>query len=303
MLAVSTSFLAAPAITAETIISKVQTLGASAVELDYRLNSGTVDKLTPLLRQAGISINSVHNYFPIPAEMPDSKGSGDLFLLSSLDEDHRKTAVEYTRRTIRAASDLGARAVVLHCGRVEMDEERDRIYDFINASQMDSAEARSLMHRKLAERERLKTPYVNQLIKSLEVLSESARGANITLGLENRYHYHELPGPLEFPVLFRTLDGAPLGYWHDTGHAHMLALLGVASAESVLEQNADRLVGAHLHDASGRRDHLPPGRGEIDFHHLWPYLTPKVIKVMELRPRTPVEEAAEGFAFLKALET
>ena len=300
MLAVSTSFLASPTATAGTIINKIQTLGAGAVELEYRLSGGTVAELTPLLRQAGISIDSVHNYFPIPAEMPESKGSGDLFLLSSLDEEHRKIAVEYTRRTINVASDLGARAVVLHCGRVEMDEERDRIYDYIKSNQMDSDEARLLMDRKLAERERVKAPYVDQLIKSLEALAESAQVANITLGLENRYHYHELPGPLEFPALFQALSGAPFGYWHDTGHAHMLDLLGVASAESMLEQNADRLVGVHLHDAIGRQDHLPPGRGEIDFQSVLLFLKPNVLRVMELRPRTAIENAAEGFAFLKA---
>jgi len=42
----------------------------------------------------------------------------------------------------------------------------------------------------------------------------------VLLGLENRYHDHELPGPDDFKVIFDKFKGAPVGYWHDTGHAH-----------------------------------------------------------------------------------
>jgi sugar phosphate isomerase/epimerase len=81
----------------------------------------------------------------------------------------------------------------------------------------------------------------------------------------------------------------------------MLNLLGVISAENILEQNRDRLIGMHLHDAIGRRDHLPPGQGEINFQTLLPYLNPGVLKVMELRPGTPIKDAAQGLTYLRTI--
>ena len=122
------------------------------------------------------------------------------------------------------------------------------------------------------------------------------------LGLENRYHYHELPGIDDFALLFREFDGAPLGYWHDTGHAHANEVLSLCSAVDLLKRYGSKLLGCHLHDARGLDDHLPPGRGQIDFPALGAFLSPTTLQVIELRPGTTPEEAREGVQHLATVD-
>jgi sugar phosphate isomerase/epimerase len=121
----------------------------------------------------------------------------------------------------------------------------------------------------------------------------------VLLGLENRYHYHELPGPDDFEVIFDAFKGAPIGYWHDTGHAHANESLGIGSRNSLLQANATRLIGVHLHDAIGLDDHLPPGSGQIDFAALKPFLNADTIKVIELKPGIPASEVCEGIRCIR----
>ena len=119
------------------------------------------------------------------------------------------------------------------------------------------------------------------------------------LGLENRYHYHELPGLDDFKVIFDTFKGAPIGYWHDTGHAHANEALGLIPRGSLLQSYSGQLIGIHLHDAVGLDDHIPPGSGEIDFKALKPFLKTDTIKVIELKPGIPESKASEGVRFIR----
>ena len=122
---------------------------------------------------------------------------------------------------------------------------------------------------------------------------------NVILALENRYHYHELPGPDDFGELFLHFKGAPIGYWHDTGHAHANETLGLIPRESLFQSYSDELIGIHLHDAIGLNDHIPPGSGEIDFAALKPFLKTDTIKVIELKPGIPALEVSEGIKFIR----
>jgi sugar phosphate isomerase/epimerase len=123
--------------------------------------------------------------------------------------------VFWTNKTIEHAADLGARAVVLHCGHVAMDMELDRLYAFFNSNQIHSTEAQTFISRKLKERERLKPIY----LASLEQLAPVAEKQSILLAIENRYHYRELPTLKDFDTIFARFEGGPVGYWHDAGHA------------------------------------------------------------------------------------
>jgi sugar phosphate isomerase/epimerase len=137
------------------------------------------------------------------------------------------------------------------------------------------------------------------LLTSLDRLVAVAEKQGVLLGLENRYHYHELPGPDDFEVIFDAFKGAPIGYWHDTGHAHANQTLGIIPKGSLLQDNSDRLIGVHLHDAVGLNDHIPPGSGEIDFAALKPFLYADTIKVIELKPGIPASEVSEGIKFIR----
>lgn len=301
MLALSTSWKSNKLKNCETFIHLMENFDITALELDYRISEAIYGDIREALKQSRLKVVSVHNFFPIPAVKPDSGGGGDLFLLSHPDQEERKQAIEWTSRSIEHAHNLGARAVVLHCGYIDMNPELDRLYHYHTTDQINSPEARAFIHKKLAEREQLKPKHIESLLYSLDCLGRVADKKGILLGLENRYYYHELPGIKELEVLLETFKGAPIGYWHDTGHAHANETLTLLPPHALLDKFSHRLIGIHLHDAIGLEDHLAPGRGEIEFDRLKPYIKSDTVLVMELKPGTPDREVFEGIRFLNSL--
>ncbi len=283
------------------LMAALETMGADAVELEYRIPAAVWGALKAALRQKALAVSSLHNFCPLPPEF--ARGSGDLFSLASLDREERHAAVRLTLQTIEQANDLEARAVVLHCGRVSMTAATEILHQYQHRGRIATDEARSFLARKLTERDRLKPRHLDALCFSLEKLLPAAERHHVRLGLENRYHYHELPGIDDFALIFREFDGAPLGYWHDSGHAHAAEVLGLFAAQDLLERYESQLVGCHLHDARGLDDHLPPGRGEIDFAALVPYLMAGALQVIELKAGTAPEAASEGAAHLARVMT
>ena len=301
MLALSTSWQSGKSTSAEEMLAALKKLEIDAIELSYRISEEQYQQMKAPLVRSGLTGASIHNYFPIPSARSNSKGSGDLFLLSSPDNEERQNAIRYTTRSIEHAGEVGAKAVVLHCGLVEMNHEMQVLYRYVNSNKLGSEEAQLFIRNKLRERDRRKSKHMDSLLASLDRLVAVAEKQGVLLGLENRYHYHELPGPDEFKVIFNTFEGAPIGYWHDTGHAHTNEILGLIPRQSLLQSYSDRLIGVHLHDAVGLDDHIPPGSGEIDFKALKPFLKSDTIKVIELKPGIPVPAVIEGIRFIREI--
>ena len=301
MLAISTSWQSDESTKAEEMLAALKNLEISGIELSYRISEDFFNKMKRPLKRSGLKVVSIHNYFPIPSVRSDSKGSGDLFLLSSPDNEERQNAIRFTAKTIKYAGEMGAAAVVLHCGVVEMNPETQVLYQYANSKRLDSDEAQFFIRNKLEERDRRQPKHMDSLLTSLDRLLPVAEKQGVSLGLENRYHYHELPGLEDLRLIFDTFKGAPIGYWHDTGHAHANETLGLIPRQSLLQSYSDRLIGIHLHDAVGQDDHIPPGIGEIDFKALAPFLESKTIKVIELKPGIPVSEVTEGIRFIREI--
>lgn len=293
MIAVSTSF-ASKGSTGPDLVRRLVRLDIRAVELEYRITAAAFAALQDPLKQAGVRVTSVHNYFPVPPEFPASMASGDLFNLADLDRDARQEAVRHTVRTIEHANALEAKAVVLHCGRTDMVPEMDRLYAFLDADELESEAARAFIHRKQAERNRKRGPFLDALCFSMEALIRAAERENVLLGLENRFYYSELPDSDDFEILFADFHGAPVGYWHDAGHAHANETLTLVEPGSLLGRFGDRLIGVHLHDAVKTDDHRPPGTGDIDFKTFAEKLAPETLRVLELKSGTPDEGVTAG---------
>lgn len=64
--------------------------------------------------------------------------SGDVFLLSDPGKEAREQTVKWSLRAIECAHDLEARAVVLHCGQVEMEPELEALYRFLKQGRIES---------------------------------------------------------------------------------------------------------------------------------------------------------------------
>ena len=299
MLAISTSWKSKEAKNGDSFIELLECFDITRIELEYRISEVLFRQIREALKRSDLKVASVHNYFPIPTILPHSKGGGDLFLLSHVDKDERQKAIQMTIRSMEYASDLGANVVVLHCGYVDMDTELNILHHYWETNQIHSKKAQIFIARKLKEREHLKSRHLDSLLFSLDRLTHIAEKLNLMLGIENRYHYHELPGFHDFNVLLTEFEGGPLGYWHDIGHAHVNEILTIIPSESLLKTYSDRLIGVHLHDALGLDDHLAPGTGIIDFKSIKSYFNKNTLLVIELKPGTPDLKVSQGIQYIR----
>ncbi|MBC7359516.1 MAG: sugar phosphate isomerase/epimerase [Desulfacinum sp.] len=298
----STSFASRDARKGRDLLDRLERLPIHGVELDYRIPDPVFREMTGLLKRSRLQVVSLHNFCPVPPLVPPGKTGGDLLDLSALDRDERTRAVRWTVKTLENANDLEAPVVILHGGRVDMDPELDRLHGMLERCDgPEDPRFRELLDSKLAERRRKRAPHLDALLWSLDRLAREAERLGVVLGLENRAHYHELPGLEEFPDLFRELDGAPLAYWHDVGHAHLNRLLGLWKGLGPPDFLKGRLAGVHIHDARGRDDHLPPGAGELDLSEAAGAVDRAVPWILELKPGTSDDDVRRGLDHLQEL--
>ena len=301
MLALSTSFAGDRQPDARLLLRWLEQLNVQAVELEYRLDRKVFHDLGPLLKQAGIKVVSLHNFCPFPQLIPKAGPSGDYFRLTSPDREERDLAVAWTLKTMEAAHDLEARAVVLHCGMVHKPSRREEVFRCFATHGAQSDVFQSLL---AAEKERVaadKAPFLDALMFSLDRLLPQAERLEVSLGLESRYFYNELPGFDDMALLLDTFAGGPLGYWHDCGHVHVQELFGLTTQGQWLDRFKENLVGMHLHDARGLKDHLAPGNGEIDLAGAVKALEKNQPAVIELAPGTEIHEIEQGLAYLSSI--
>jgi sugar phosphate isomerase/epimerase len=301
MIAVSTSCKSELFTDGRSLLRAMERFGTVGIELEYRISQSMYRQMRGLLPKSPLKVVSIHNYFPCPSIKPGVKASGDYFLLSSPDKDERKRAIQWTLKSIEHAADLNAGAVVLHCGCVEMDRELDTLYRYYRLKKIHTIAARQFIARKIKERDRIKPIFLDSLLISLEALVEVAEKRGIKLAVENRYHYNELPTLDDFEVIFAKFRGGPIGYWHDTGHAHANEALTIIPPGMLLQRYCENLIGVHIHDAVGLDDHLPPGSGQIDFNAIKFYLKKDTLKVLELKPGTADAGMIQGIRYVREL--
>jgi sugar phosphate isomerase/epimerase len=141
-------------------------------------------------------------------------------------------------------------------------------------------------------------PCLKSVEKSLGELLEYANPLGIHLGLENRYHYFDIPSPDEMAHFLTMADADRLGFIYDTGHAHAMDQLGFYPGEEWLRRFADRIILTHLHDAVGVEDHQTPGLGNIDFKLVAGYLPATALRTMEVQRHHGYEQIRQGIQYL-----
>ncbi len=274
--------------------------GLAGVELDYRIEPESVRSIKKEVKAGRARILSIHNFFPPPPTQPPVKASGDAFLLSSPDPDQRRLSVMFTRKSMEYAADLGARALVLHLGRVEMEDPMEKIKSDYDRGMVGTKAYQAMIRSSWEEREAKQKIYFETVCRSLSALLPLAERLQIRLGMENRYYLREIPSFQELGALLDEFKGGPVGYWHDMGHAAAQGNLGIQDEPDWLAAFGDRLVGIHLHDTIGHEDHLAPGRGETNFAPVAPFLCQEdILKILELRPAVAEQDVREGIGHLK----
>ena len=137
------------------------------------------------------------------------------------------------------------------------------------------------------------------MLLSLERLNREAEKRGIFLGIENRYHIHEIPDLDEIGLILQRFKGGNIRYWHDVGHSKVQENMGLNRQRDLLEAYSEEMIGIHLHDVRGVDDHLAPGQGEVDYDEIKPFMNPSIIKILEVNSKVKRNELLEGIRFVK----
>jgi sugar phosphate isomerase/epimerase len=283
------------------LILEIQEAGFDSVELSFNLTSAMVRQVRDLVVQGRVKVLSLHNYCPVPELFPREQALPDSVSLASCNEEERALAVKFTVRTIDTAAELGAKAVVLHCGRVEMPDKTRELIRMHEAGMAGSEAFVRVREEHRAARSQAADGHFYGLLRSMDTLVAHASVRGITLGVENRFYFREIPSPDEISRIMERFEGAPVVYWHDTGHARVMEQLGFAGQAEYLDRHAKYLGGMHLHDVAGCRDHLPLGSGDLDFSRILSFAPEKAILILEIHKPAAAQQLADSRQRLTAL--
>lgn len=256
----------------EAIADEARALGFEALELGFHT---TADQVRGFKARLGeMPVGSIHAFCPVPLSAP--RGYPELYLLADFDEAARSLARVHVRKNVEFAAEMGARAVVLHAGRVP---------------------CRTLFRRnRLKKRTRLGWRLVDVFRRELDRLTPVLEKHGVRLGLENLPYLEGFPNEDEI----RDLAGDWVRPWLDTGHAYVRQANGWASAAQAFDPCVPPL-GLHLNDSRGGDDHLPPGEGLVDFAALAPVARAARHLVLEPHAGVTPEALRRGLAHLKAV--
>jgi sugar phosphate isomerase/epimerase len=141
--------------------------------------------------------------------------------------------------------------------------------------------------------------HLEAAFSSLLELAEYAKPYSVQIGIENRYHYFDIPGIDEMQTLLSAAGSDQIGFVFDVGHATALDHLGYFRFEDWLKRYSSRIIGVHIHDVNGIEDHLAPGLGKVDFKNLAKYLPPEAFRTLEVKVSNTPEQITAGMKVLQ----
>jgi sugar phosphate isomerase/epimerase len=261
----------------DNFISYVREWGFTHIEPTSSIPSQTLDKIV----HSSIPVSSLHS--PCPHSISSTGVPVKELSLSSIQETERREAVHYAKKTIETASTTGAEAIVIHLGEIPLDISlQDKMYQMCEKGNVNSTEYKHIRDLLIIARVSNATQYVNAAERSLKELSKYGIQHNVLVGIETRYHFHEIPDINEMERFLHEVKDNTVGYWHDTGHAEIQQKLGLTSHKEWLSRFKDRVIGTHIHDVVGIADHYCPGMGTVEWDMVAGLLPQQIIKVCEI---------------------
>lgn len=283
----------------EEMIEEILNLGLSHVELGYDTRMDLVPGVLAMKEQGAITINSVHNFCPVP--MGVSKGHPELWTFCALDRRVRELAVQHTAQTIQFAGEVGAKTVVVHCGYAVLRRTSSR--DLMNILDIQGRyHPRYEKHfmKFLAEREKRVRKHLEALYDCIGRLLPICEQAQVQLGLENLPTYEAVPNESEMETMLQQFRSPWLKYWHDLGHGQIRENMGFINHERWLERLAPHTAGMHVHDVRRNfEDHVMPPQGDKGLERFRRFAEMEdMLLVLEPSGRATSEDIAAAITYL-----
>ncbi|MGD1017843.1 MAG: TIM barrel protein [Verrucomicrobiia bacterium] len=293
MFAFSTGWNSERHIDGRAMVNEVRALGFEYVELGHSTRLSLLTGVQEAVAAGEIKISSLHNFCPTPIGVMGP--APNYYLPSSWDEEERKYAVRHTLRTIDCAAALGAKAVVMHLGRVPMRHYTARLLDFHFKERADSVKYHRLAEKAITVRDRKRQRPLDQVYRTLDEVLPRAKEMGVKIGMETRFGIEEIPNEEEAERILTRFGTETIMYWHDVGHAAVKEVLGLMSVDRILSRFRGRTAGMHLQDFNPpAEDHLPPGLGTYDFGQLAPFVTDGMVLAWEIHPHWKAEDIIGG---------
>ena len=289
------------------MLREIADLGFAYAELSHGIRIPLVPGILKAVEERVIKIGTTHNFCPLPTGI--NQAAPNVFEPSALDFREHDQWLRYTKRSIDFAAQVHARVMVCHLGSVEFFwfNPTLRLDAYVKAHPGfvpgEDAKYQELLRKSLAKLRKRMAPYWERTRQSVAEVLDHAHNKGVKLGFENRESFDELPLDDDHePFLAGLPPEAPVGYWHDTGHADIKQSMGLLDQRAHLTKMAPRLLGFHLHDVNAEgRDHQAIGDGRIDFDMVSKFWKPEHLLTIELSPRMEVEAVKRSKARVEAL--
>lgn len=277
------------------MLREMADFGFDHVELSHGIRITLVPGILRAIEEGIVKVSSTHNFCPLPTGV--MQAAPNLFEPSALDPREHEQWVRHTKRSIDFAAQVKARVLICHLGSVG--------FFWLNPARMvakyreshpgvtpDDKSYQAVLAKALAKLRKRMPAYWERTKASIQEVLGFAAERGIRLGFENREKFDELPLDDDYADFLASFAAdAPVGYWHDTGHAEIKQSMGLLDHRAHLTRMSPRLIGFHLHDVSAKgQDHQPIGSGRIDFAMVSEFWRPEHLLVLEFSPRLAPEE-------------
>lgn len=280
------------------MVREMVDLGFRRIELSHGIRITLVPGILRAVEEGIVEIGSTHNFCPLPTGVVQA--APNLFEPSARDPREHEQWLRHTKRSIDFAAQVKAKVVVCHLGSVKFfwSNPARKLKGFAHRNPIapipQDEEYQELLAKCLSKLRKRMGPFWEQVNKSVSEMLAYAKERGVRLGFENREKFEELPVDEDYQAFLASFaPDAPVGYWHDTGHADIKQSMGLLDHRGHLQKMASRLIGFHLHDVNaGGNDHQAIGSGHIDFKMISEFWRPEHVLVLELSPRLSPEEVA-----------
>ena len=307
-LALSTSWCSSRHNDGYAMLREMAALGFEYAELSHGIRITLVPGILRAVEEGVIKIASTHNFCPLPTGVVQA--APNLFEPSALESREHDQWLRHTRKSIDFAAQVKAKVVVCHLGSVTFfwfnpaRNVRKYLHHTPEAGRDPEDKAyQALLQKSLAKLRKRMPPFWEQVKKSIGEVLAYANEKGVKLGFENREKFEELPIDADYADFVAGFPAdAPVGYWHDTGHADIKEGMGLLNHRQHLEKLAARTIGFHLHDVNAKgSDHQPIGGGHIDFKMVSSFWRPEHLLTLEFGPRVTVDEVRGSKERIEAL--